>query len=103
MKRLTITENLTELRKYSSMQNTFWMIPNSKNDDGKSTRRRHVGIRSLPYTDAPTTGEGIRPGELIEVVQTISEHERLPGDVTLGLEHDEEASQVYLRYDLELH
>jgi hypothetical protein len=45
-------------------------------------QRRPVGIRTLPNVEGPRTGEGLFPGDVVEIVQSI---------------HDDDNNQVYLR------
>lgn len=49
---------------------SLWMVPVSV-----SSSRRPVGIRTVPMVHGPRTGEGLFPGEVVEVVQTIDEDE----------------------------
>ena len=58
---------------------SLWKVPAP---NSASTARRPVGIRSVPHVDGPRTGEGLFPGDVIEVVQTIE---------------DKETNQKYLR------
>lgn len=44
---------------------SFWKVPEAT----ASSPRNPVGIRTLPFTDAPRTNEGIYPGEVVEIVQ----------------------------------
>jgi hypothetical protein len=48
---------------------TFWMMPQST----KKYPMKPFAIRTLPMKDAPRSGEGVYPGEVIEVVESIED------------------------------
>ncbi len=51
-------------------QLSLWKVPFTTN---ATSQRRPVGVRSLPTSDAPRTGEGLFPGEVVEVIQLIAD------------------------------
>ena len=68
---------------------SFWRMPTAGADDGSSanfTLKQPLGIRTVPAVNAPRTGEGVFPGEVVETMQTISEAES--GQVFLRLAYD---------------
>lgn len=46
---------------------SIWQVP----PPARGMQRKPVGIRSLPIADGPRTGEGVFPGEVVEVVQVL--------------------------------
>lgn len=65
---------------HSTSSNTH---PTNSNNSGtnnhmqkSSLQRRPVGIRTLPYVLGPRTGEGLFPGDIVEIVQIVTEEER---------------------------
>lgn len=59
-------------------------------------QRRPVGIRTLPYVYGPRTGEGLFPGDVVEIVQILEEND-LPTDDATGSALDDGPRQRYLR------
>jgi len=49
---------------------TVWRVPPAGKGNAVVSRRP-VGIRTVPRVDGPRTGEGLYPGEIIEVVQVV--------------------------------
>eukprot|EP01033_Poteriospumella_lacustris_P003239 gene3240-2386_t len=61
-------------------------------------QRRPVGIRTLPYVYGPRTGEGLFPGDVVEIVQILEEHDLSRGDDDDATGRDDEGPrQRYLR------
>lgn len=54
------------------LQLSLWKVPAVAQSSGVVSRRP-VGIRTLPRVDGPRTGEGLFPGEFVEVVQILEE------------------------------
>jgi hypothetical protein len=59
---------------------SLWKVPTP---NAANTARRPVGIRSVPHVDGPRTGEGLFPGDIVEIAQSIPDKE--------------EKNQTYLR------
>lgn len=87
---------------------SFWRVPIAMSRVGKggvakaSMQRRPVGIRTLPFVHGPRTGEGLFPGDIVEIVQTINESQR--DSISLDFEtktrtttFDSSEQQQYLR------
>mmetsp|Transcript_1578 Transcript_1578/g.2529 ORF Transcript_1578/g.2529 Transcript_1578/m.2529 type:complete len:856 (+) Transcript_1578:141-2708(+) len=71
--------------KSSLVYTSFWRMPVPSQPSSAADSvalKRPLGIRSVPAVDGPRTGEGVFPGEVVEVVQAIP-------DLT--------TNQVYLR------
>ncbi len=51
------------------VQLALWKVPPAT----QGISRRLVGIRSLPRVDGPRTGEGLFPGEVVEVIQVVED------------------------------
>lgn len=52
------------------VQLSLWKVPPG---NSAVVSRRPVGIRTVPRVDGPRTGEGLFPGEIIEVVQILEQ------------------------------
>lgn len=60
-------------------------------------QRRPVGIRTLPYVYGPRTGEGLFPGDVLEIVQILEENDLSRDDDNVTGQDDEGPRQRYLR------